>query len=160
TVALRAEDQAVGGIDDVVLDVRKHAAVLEQPAGAERAAGKRLAIGGGQLLIAGALGLRIVGEAQRRSIGRIAVARTEAVLVVDRPVERALQVERPAAGLKVEFAGDARGVITVAEVRIFALKAPGQLAPALAYDIGEQRIALHVIARRTAADQFDMIDRA
>src|SRR3546814_4152549 len=95
------------------------------------------------------LGLLVIDEPQRRAIGGEAVAAAEAMFVVDLTIAGGLKLDQPVARPVAERPGDARRRIAVAEDRIFALEPPRQPRLLFAHDIGEQGIALHVIARRS-----------
>src|SRR3546814_10752088 len=81
------------------------------------------------------------------------------MLVFDLTIAGGLKLDQPVARPVAERPGDARRRIAVAEDRIFALEPPRQPRLLFAHDIGEQGIALHLIARGAVADEFDMIDQ-
>src|SRR3546814_20336077 len=82
------------------------------------------------------------------------------MFVVNLAIAGGLQFDQPVTGPIAERSGDARRRIAMAKYRIFALEPPRQARFLLAHDVGDQGIALHIIARGAVADEFDMIDQA
>ena len=139
---------------DLLVYVREHLLHLVKAVQARRAACQRQLIAAENFADIVTFRLAVDTEPNGRTILCHAIAAAETMLVVDISIDGAGQIENVVARDMAEFTGKARRVIAVAVIRVGALDTPAQRLGMTADDIGEQRVALHIVSR-AAADQLD-----
>lgn len=140
-LALAADDGIGRGESDGMGDIGEFAFVLDQPVETKRPAEQRLAIGERRLRDVGALGLRIIDEAQRRAVARKAVADAETMLVIDLAIDGGEEVDHPPAPVERRLRRNARRAQAVPVERLLCLDPAADRARLHQDDVGEQRIA-------------------